>query len=83
MFSFISMNWKGEPLVNFETVVNLIEGTTNRKGLRLKACLDQREYDVGVKISEKTMKELQILEDKEFPRWNYMVEPRKKVKGKD
>jgi len=61
MFSFISMNWKGDPLVDFETVVNLIEGTTNRRGLREKACLDPKEYEIGVKISDKTMKGLQIL----------------------
>jgi len=61
MFSFISMNWKGDPLVDFETVVNLIEGTTNRRGLRVKVCLDPKEYEIGVKISDKTMKGLQIL----------------------
>ena len=80
MFSFISMNWKGQPLVDYETVVNLIEGTTNRKGLRVKACLDENEYDVGIKIPEKAMNELQIHWDKEFPRWNYTIKPRSKAK---
>src|SRR5207247_5689981 len=45
MFSFISMNWKGEPLVSFETVVNLISATTTRRGLRVKAVLDKRWYE--------------------------------------
>jgi hypothetical protein len=78
MFSFISMNWKGQPLVNYETVVNLIEGTTNRKGLQVKACLDEKTYEIGIKIPEKAMNELQVHWDKEFPRWNYTIKPRTK-----
>src|SRR5438034_7887799 len=71
MFSFISMNWKGEPLVSFETVVNLISATTTRRGLRVKAVLDKRWYETGVKISDEQMKDLNIRPHNQNPEWNY------------
>ena len=83
MFSFISMDWRGEPLVNFETVVNLIEGTTNQKGLRVEAVLDPKKYEVGVKISDKAMEELNLCGDKEFPKWNYTIKPRRITEKKN
>lgn len=48
MFSFISMNWKGQPLVSFETVVNMISSTTTKSGLQIKAILDTNDYKTGV-----------------------------------
>jgi hypothetical protein len=76
MFSFISMNWKGEPLASFETVVNLISATTTRRGLRVKAVLDKRRYETGVKISDEQMKELNIRPHSQNPEWNYSILPR-------
>ena len=76
MFSFISMNWKGEPLVSFETVVNLISATTTRRGLRVKAVLDKRRYETGVKISDEQMKDLNIRPHNQNPEWNYSIFPR-------
>jgi len=76
MFSFISMNWKGEPLVSFETVVNLISATTTRRGLRVKAVLDKRWYETGVKISDEQMKDLNIRPHNQNPEWNYSISPR-------
>ena len=60
MFSFISMNWRGEPLVSFGTVVNLISATTTRRGLWVRAVLDKRRHETGVKISDEQIKELNI-----------------------
>ena len=51
LFSFISLNWRGKPLLNFETVVNLIGGTRTRSGLKVKAVLDNNQYETGVKTS--------------------------------
>jgi len=76
MFSFISMNWKGEPLVSFETVVNMISATKTSKGLRVKAVLDQGRYETGVKISDEQMKELNLQPHPQNPEWNYSVLPR-------
>jgi len=76
MFSFISLNWKGQPLVNFETVVNLIGGTKTRSGLKIKSQLDTRTYEKGLKISDAEMESLSITYDDRYPKWNYMLSPR-------
>ena len=76
MFSFISMNWKGEPLVSFETVVNMISATKTKQGLRIKAVLDKRRYETGVKISNEQMKELNLQPHRQNPEWNYSLLPR-------
>ena len=77
MFSFISMNWKGEPLVSFETVVNMISATKTKQGLRIKAVLDKRRYETGVKISNEQMKELNLQPHRQNPEWNYSLLPRR------
>lgn len=76
MFSFISMNWKGEPLVSFETVLNLISATTTRRGLRVRAVLDKHWYETGVKISDEQMRGLKIRLHSQNPEWNYTILPR-------
>jgi len=76
MFSFISMNWKGEPLVSFETVVNMISATKTSQGLRVKAVLDKGRYETGVKISDDQMKELKPRPHQQNPEWNYSLLPR-------
>ncbi|MBI3645102.1 MAG: ISAzo13 family transposase [Acidobacteriales bacterium] len=81
MFSFISMNWKGEPLVSFETVVNMISATKTKRGLRVKAVLDKRKYETGVKISDQQMKELNLQPHQQNPEWNYSILPRSNEQG--
>lgn len=76
MFSFISMNWRGEPLVSFETVINLISATRTRTGLSIKASLDTNEYQTGVKISDQQMQQLQIRPHEVHGQWNYTIAPR-------
>ena len=76
LFSFISLNWKGKPLVNFETVVNLIGGTRTRGGLKVKAVLDTNQYDTGVEVSKEDIKRLQLKRHKTHPDWNYTLLPR-------
>ena len=55
LFSFISLTWKGQPLINYETVVNLIGATKTKSGLRVKAVLDTNEYETGVKVTDSQM----------------------------
>lgn len=76
MFSFISLNWKGEPLVSYETVLNLISATKTRSGLKVKAKLDQREYERGVTISDEQMASINIKGHKARPELNYTIRPR-------
>jgi len=73
MFSFISLNWKGEPLVSFETVINLISATTTRTGLKIKARLDKHYYATGIKIEKKEMEKINLRPHEQNPQWNYTL----------
>lgn len=70
MFSFISLNWQGKPLVSYETVINLIGATRTATGLRVKAKLDTRYYEAGVKISDEEMKQISLRTHSTNPEWN-------------
>ena len=60
MFSFISMNWKGKPLVSYKTIISLINGTKTKKGLKIKAKMDKRIYKKGKIISDEEFKKINI-----------------------
>ena len=75
MFSFISLNWRGQPLVSYETVVNLISATRTRAGLRVKAILDPRTYTAGLKISDEEMAAIHLERHALHPDWNYTIKP--------
>jgi Rhodopirellula transposase DDE domain len=76
LFSFISLNWKGKPLVNYETVVNLIGGTRTRGGLKVKAVLDTNQYQTGVEVSKEDIGQLRLKRHRVHPDWNYTLLPR-------
>jgi len=76
MFSFISMNWRGEPLIDLETVINLIGSTKTKKGLKIQALLDTESYKTGIKISDKQMEELNLTSHEMNPNWNYTIKPK-------
>ena len=73
LFSFISMNWRGRPLVSYETVVNLIGSTRTRRGLTVKALLDTRTYETGRQVSPKEMQALRLRGHAFHPDWNYSL----------
>ena len=75
MFSFISMNWKGKPLVSYETVVKLIGSTKTRNGLTVTARMDDKEYATGIKHSDEEMAKLRIETHTLHPKWNYTILP--------
>jgi hypothetical protein len=75
LFSFISLNWQGKPLINFETVVNLIGGTRTRTGLKVKAVLDTSQYETGVEISKQEIDQIRLKRHKVHPHWNYTLLP--------
>src|SRR5207244_1553755 len=58
LFSFVSLNWQGRPLVSYETVVNLIGHTKTRSGLKVKALLDTKRYHTGERFAEHDMEAL-------------------------
>jgi hypothetical protein len=69
------MNWRGTPLVSYETVVNLIGGTRTRSGLIVKALLDTREYETGREVSPQQMNDLRLRGHSFHPDWNYTLLP--------
>lgn len=76
LFSFISMNWKGRPLLNLATVVNLIGSTTTMNGLKVKALLDTTDYETGQKIARSEMQALRLTPHRFRGEWNYTIHPR-------
>lgn len=78
LFSFISINWKGQPLINYEVIVNLIASTKTKTGLKVYATLDNRKYQLRNKVTDKEMR-LLVIEPHEFHgEWNYTIKPRSK-----
>lgn len=76
MFSFITQNWRGKPLVSHEVIVNLIAATTTAKGLKVRAELDRAEYPAGRAVSKKEVAAVNIRRDSFHGEWNYTILPR-------
>ena len=75
LFSFISSNWRGEPLRDYETIVNLIARTTTAKGLKVICRLDRRKYATGRRISDEEMKSVNLERNRFHGDWNYVIRP--------
>jgi hypothetical protein len=75
LFSFISSNWRGEPLRDYETIVKLISRTTTSKGLKVTCRLDRRQYPTGRKVSDEEMRQLNLKPNKFHGDWNYTIRP--------
>jgi len=76
LFSFISSNWRGEPLRDYETIVKLISRTATAKGLRVTCRLDRRKYPTGRKVTDEEMKCVNLERNKFHGDWNYTIRPR-------
>jgi hypothetical protein len=76
LFSYISLNWTGQPLRSFEAMLNYIRGTTTKTGLKVEACLMDREYKKGIKVSKQEMNALNLHRRRICPTWNYVIKPR-------
>jgi hypothetical protein len=75
LFSFISQNWRGKPLVSHEVIVNLIAATTTRTGLRVNARLDTNAYPGGIRVTDEQMAEVQLHRHDFHGEWNYTISP--------
>ena len=73
MFSFISINWKGKPLRSYEMILNLIEGTKTKKGLKIKAKIDKNIYELKKKVSDEDFENINLVRHKINPQWNYTI----------
>ena len=75
MFSFITQNWRGKPLLTYQVIVQLITATTTDTGLALACAIDARHYPKGRKISNAQFEALKIRYDSFHPDWNYTILP--------
>jgi hypothetical protein len=78
LFSFITQNWRGQPLVSRQAIVNLIASTTTTAGLTVRAALDTNLYETGIKVSDEELAKLRITPAEFHGEWNYSLLPRRK-----
>jgi hypothetical protein len=76
LFSFISSNWRGEPLRDYETIVRLISATKTAKGLTVSCRLDRRKYPTGRIVTKEEMETIRIIPRPFHGEWNYVIRPR-------
>jgi len=77
MFSFITQNWRGQPLVSHQAIVKLIASTTTRNGLIVKAALDTHHYDTKIQVSDEELASVRLKCHTFHGEWNYTISPRK------
>jgi hypothetical protein len=79
LFSFISKNWRGKPLISLAVIVNLIGATTTESGLKVQCVLDYNDYGKGIKVSDEEFSNLNLEKDTFHGEWNYTIQPREKT----
>ncbi len=75
LFSYISINWRGKPLLSLETIIGLISHTTTEEGLTVTAVKDATIYPTGIKVSDEEMAKLNITREPFHGEWNYTIRP--------
>ncbi|QTA83012.1 Transposase family protein, DDE domain-containing [Desulfonema limicola] len=75
MFSFITKNWRGKPLIDRQTVIELIGNTKTKTGLEIKAVLDENFYEKGIRITDEEMEKINLEESNFHGEWNYKIKP--------
>jgi len=75
LFCYITKNWQGKPLIDIETVVNLISSTTTSKGLKVKCVVDTNKYELKQQITDEQAKSINLEECDQFGKWNYIIRP--------
>ncbi len=75
LFSFISKNWRGQPLVSYEVIINLIAATTTNTGLEVYARLDENDYPDNLHVTDKQIAAVNLEPDAFHPEWNYTIKP--------
>jgi len=75
LFSYISKNWRGKPLISYEVIIKLISSTKTKTGLNVECEIDKGDYETGIKISEKQMRKINITRSSFHGEWNYTISP--------
>jgi hypothetical protein len=78
LFSFITNNWRGKPLVSHQAIINLITSTSTTKGLIVKAALDENTYETGIEVTDEQMATLRLTRAPFHGEWNYTIKPRRR-----
>ena len=78
MFSHITRNWRGRPLVSHEVIINLIANTTTRTGLKIRAALDTGIYPTGITVTDEELAALNLKRSDFHGEWNYKLLPIRK-----
>jgi hypothetical protein len=73
MFSFITQNWRGRPLVSHEVIINLIAHTVTKAGLKIRAELDKGKYTIGQKITDDEFMKIKLKAAEFHGDWNYSI----------
>ena len=76
LFSFISQNWRGKPLITHQIIVDLIAATSTKSGLKVRAQLDPNRYPSGIKVSNQQFAAISLERDEFHGEWNYKISPR-------
>ena len=79
LFCYISMNWRGRPLISRGLILQLIGSTTTEAGLTVRAMLDENTYPTGIKITDEKMAGLCLEPEQFHGDWNYRIRSRRKV----
>jgi hypothetical protein len=81
LFSFITQNWRGRPLVNYQTIVQLISATTTDTGLKVQCEIDPNTYPAGVKVTDAEMDAINIHRHEFHGDWNYTISPQPHIRS--
>jgi len=79
LFSFITINWRGKPLLSYRTIVQLIAATTTDTGLKVRAVLDENKYPKGVKVSDAQLASVNLARHAFHGDWNYTISPNRRA----
>jgi hypothetical protein len=79
LFCYLTQNWRGQPLVSHQAIVNLIANTTTSQGLLVQAALDTNTYETGIKVSDTQMATLNLAPAEFHGNWNYRIKPRRVI----
>jgi transposase len=79
LFSFISINWRGKPLLSYEVIINLIASTKTKAGLSVKARLDKKTYKKGIEVTDQELKKINLRKHSFHGEWNYTIKPSSKA----
>lgn len=75
LFSYITQNWRGKPLLTHATIVNLISNTSTKEGLKVRCIIDRKNYPLKIEVTDEQMRSIRIRRDDFHGEWNYTIQP--------